>query len=846
MNGRWAQRASTALALTAMFTVPLTQSNCASPNSPTPSATTSPAALPPIRSAGDKALGRAPVRNMSIDDVIAEIGKVDTAGAWKMNKQWEIIINSLQTSEIPALLDAVEKMQSDGPRTALRHAFFSRWAETDPAAAMARALSLPAESLRTSARTAVIQGWAYTNPTEVAAWAGQLPEGPLKSEVNAAATAKIGNTPAVMIVFPGSGNSSEPANRFSEAAALDVKAAIAEAAKIPTSFGRVQAYNAIAKVWAANSPADAMKWALTLPDGNERGNERSVVGANISMAWARQSPRDANEFLAQYGGSNRQSWMIDTFKLWGERDFDAALAWGQKITDTEQRRWLLNLLLEPWLKRSPQGAADFVLSLPVGYHAFSSGTEKIVALWSANHPREMEDFLRRMTSEQRGTQAFLFALSSWLQAAPEPALQVALDLCSGSQRIDFATRALTHLAKRDVDAAKRKIDAMPDDADRTQLIRNVLTNVASENTFFPASASANAKANAPFAFWLAGKLAPTSIQADAIMNIAPSLARLNVHEALNWAKSLPVGPAKNSALQHVVRHLNESDSGKALKEVIGWPPGQSRSDMIAEIASRLAQKDVRRAVQLAAEIDDLTLRTTAVRAVVQVMSRTDPAAAIPAVMSLPISETRGALVADVLQNWAQSDATGAVQWAEAQTTPALRAVAFSAVISGLSNYSVTEAAALLEKIPPGERLDRAASVVCDAWCRSDPSAAARWAARLPPGNIRGLALTRVVVPFARADYVAAGAWLENLPPGLDRDRAIQAFLGVAATDRAAELSRWVEKIGDFETRCTAIETIARLWLRADADAANRWLATTDLPPERRSRLRPTSSGDYFR
>lgn len=847
MDRRWTQCANRTLAVTVMTIVALTQSNCASTDSPTPPPAATPAALPPIRSAGDKALGRAPGRNISIANVITEIERADSAAAWKLNKQWEIIINSLQTSEIPALLDVVEKMRSDGPRAALRHAFFSRWAETDPAAAMERAQKIADESLRTNARAAVLQGWAYTNPSEVAAWAGQLPEGPLKSEVNAAAAAaRSGNTPPVVIVFQGSGNSTERPNPFSEMAATDLKAAIVEAAKLPTSFVRVQAYNAIAGVWAAKAPADAMKWALTLPDGNERGNERSVVGANIAMHWARQSPRDAIEFIAALPDvSNRQSWMMDTLKLWGEQDFDSALAWAQRTSDAGQRQRLLSLLLERWLKRDPKAAADFVLSLPAAHHAFASGTEKLVALWSANDPRAMEAFLRRTTPEQRSSQAVSFALSSWLQAAPEQAFQVALDRFSGAQRIDFATRALTQLAKRDVAAAKRKIEAMPDDADRPQIFRNVLANMASESTFFPATAQANAKANAPFAFWLAGKLAPSLTTAEAMLSIAPSLARLDVDEALSWAQSLPAGPAKNSALQHVVRHLNESNPGKALSEVTAWPPGQPRSEMIAEIASRLAQKDPRRAVQLVAEIEDLALRTSAVRGVVQVMSRSDPAAVIPAVMSLPVSETRAALVADLVQNWAQSDAAGAMQWAEAQATPALRAVAFGAVVSGLSTYAVAEAAAVLEKIPPGDRLDRAVSVVCDAWCRSDPASAARWAAGLRPGNMRGLALPRVVLPFARVDYIAAGRWLENLPPGLDRDRTLQAFLSLASAERAAELAPWVPKIDDVEIRLGAVETIARQWLRADPNAANAWLATTDLPAERRNRLR-AAPADYYR
>jgi hypothetical protein len=447
-----------------------------------------------------------------------------------------------------------------------------------------------------------------------------------------------------------------------------------------------------------------------------------------------------------------------------------------------------------------------------------------------------------MTPEQRSSQMFAFALSTWMQSAPEEVFQVALDLGSGSQRLDFASRALTQLAKRDVEAAKRKINQQPEGADRQQLIRTVLTNVANEYSIF---STVPPKENGPFAFWLLGKLPATAIASDAMTNVIPALARLDVNETLTWARSLPPGPGKNSALQQVVRRLNENDPAQALNETLSWPPGQPRSDMVAEIASRLAQKDPPRALQLVAAIEDPTLRTSAVRGVVQIMSRSDPAAAIPAVMSLPVSETRAALVADVVQNWTQSDAAAATRWAEAQTTPALRAVAFGAVISGLSNYSVADAAALLEKIPPGERLDRAVSQVCDVWCRNDPPAAARWAAGLPSGNMRGLAVPRVVVPFARADYPAAGSWLENLPAGPDRDRGIQAFLSLATAERAAELTGWVGKIGDPEIRFTAIEMIGRLWLRSDANAANGWLATTDLPVERRNRLR-AAPGDYYR
>ena len=52
----------------------------------------------------------------------------------------------------------------------LRGALFSRWAECDPAAAIAFARRLPPSAMREAAMRAVLQGWLYTNPEAAIAW----------------------------------------------------------------------------------------------------------------------------------------------------------------------------------------------------------------------------------------------------------------------------------------------------------------------------------------------------------------------------------------------------------------------------------------------------------------------------------------------------------------------------------------------------------------------------------------------------------------------------------------------------------------------------------------------------
>src|SRR5687768_1273556 len=98
--------------------------------------------LPPVKSAGDAAFGKSATRTLTLAEVGLELVKIDQIGAWNLNKRWEIIINSLQPAEIPPLLDIVARMRSENLRAVFRNAFYSRWAEADPAGAITHADNL--------------------------------------------------------------------------------------------------------------------------------------------------------------------------------------------------------------------------------------------------------------------------------------------------------------------------------------------------------------------------------------------------------------------------------------------------------------------------------------------------------------------------------------------------------------------------------------------------------------------------------------------------------------------------------------------------------------------------------
>jgi hypothetical protein len=68
----------------------------------------------------------------------------------------------------------------------LRSAIFSRWAECDPATAMARAQATPDVAQRQSAIDAVLHGWAYSDVDQLAGWVAKLPVGDVRDRAVAA------------------------------------------------------------------------------------------------------------------------------------------------------------------------------------------------------------------------------------------------------------------------------------------------------------------------------------------------------------------------------------------------------------------------------------------------------------------------------------------------------------------------------------------------------------------------------------------------------------------------------------------------------------------------------------
>ena len=124
----------------------------------------------------------------------------------------------------------------------------------------------------------------------------------------------------------------------------------------------------------------------------------------------------------------------------------------------------------------------------------------------------------------------------------------------------------------------------------------------------------------------------------------------------------------------------------------------------------------------------------------------------------------------------------------------------------------------------------------DRMAKTDGAGAAQFAAALPPGPARSRALAEAVAGWADDDPAAAGTFLNTLPPSSDSDAARERFARqVIDQDPLGALS-WAATITDERERQDTTEKLIRSWVRRDGESAKKWVLQSAFSEETKQRL----------
>ena len=167
-------------------------------------------------------------------------------------------VSTLDSNKLREAIAAAEKTTNRQTRAIALQQLLARWGQSDPAAAMQYAQTLPETNARRQAEMQVLNSWLNADPTGAEAWIRQLPAGQIRNQALSQLAAKVAES--------------------------NPQAALALLDSVPAGQNRQQMLWPIFNQWAAKSPADAATAAFQLPAGPTRD---SAVSAVVST-WAQQ------------------------------------------------------------------------------------------------------------------------------------------------------------------------------------------------------------------------------------------------------------------------------------------------------------------------------------------------------------------------------------------------------------------------------------------------------------------------------------------------------------------------------------------------------------------------------
>lgn len=181
--------------------------------------------------------------------------------------------------------------------------------------------------------------------------------------------------------------------------------------------------------------------------------------------------------------------------------------------------------------------------------------------------------------------------------------------------------------------------------------------------------------------------------------------RVDPAGAGRFARRLPAGPWRETIVRRVAQFWAAQDVAGAEDWAAGAPEERERHSAVADVCFQVAQADAAQAVEIAGRHG--------------------------------LGSAPGAVLENLVQQWAGQDLAGAAGWIQRLPAGEQRSAMLERLAYVQAKTEPAAAASLVvEQIPAGPIQDEAVMAVLHQWAMRDLGAAARWLRRFPPGSLR--------------------------------------------------------------------------------------------------------------
>lgn len=244
---------------------------------------------------------------------------------------------------------------------------YAIWAEKDPRAAAARALTIPNSQERSNTLLTLASAWAQADPGAAWEWGNGLERTADRKAVLQnviSAVARNGDTSqaiAFLETMPaGQGRSEALQQVASFLANEDPEEGYSFVMQYAVNDRDRQALSNVLQQWARTDPARAFEVALNdLDPGNAR---RSAIQSVINEA-ANREPTLARDLMARLDEQDLENVAHSAAYMLARNDLEGSLAWAEGLPEGDTKENALSAIYSEWGREDPQQAALYGMKI---------------------------------------------------------------------------------------------------------------------------------------------------------------------------------------------------------------------------------------------------------------------------------------------------------------------------------------------------------------------------------------------------------------------------------------------------------------------------------------------------
>lgn len=297
--------------------------------------------------------------------------------------------------EIARALEKVASMPWSPEAERLLDETVSKWAATDPAAALDYALQIESRRIRAQLVSSVFTSWARNDLNGAYGWL----------QANRESSPEIFR----MALKPV----------FSAAASRDLSGALRMAAGLGSGADRMSALGTIATYAGREGAIPSMiAFMDSLPTVGERRGYAGMLASN----WALYAPEEASRWAMSLTDPDLRAAALGTaVGAWAGDNPAAAAAWVATLADTDLRSEQMARITQSWARYDPVKAADWLLSQRPPSTTLDPSVRALVGVISHSNPEAAVMWAGTIADPQARNSAIVNAARQWMRNDPEKA-----------------------------------------------------------------------------------------------------------------------------------------------------------------------------------------------------------------------------------------------------------------------------------------------------------------------------------------------------------------------------------------------------------------------------------------